>query len=75
MYIIDISRLRASETIQFFQFDSKGNMYVFPAGSGINGVPTLVTPGDEMIFNTNSYDSQVSDSQESGFFFNGVIES
>ena len=27
-------------------------MYVFGAGSGCSGVPTMVKPGDELIFNT-----------------------
>ena len=38
------------ESVQYFQFDSDGNMYVFPAGSGINGVPRKVYPGDELKF-------------------------
>ena len=38
------------ETVQFFQFDSEGNMYMFPPGGGCTGIPKLVLPGDEMIF-------------------------
>ena len=39
------------ETVQYFQFDSKGNLYVYPAGSGVTGTPRLVQPGEEMVFN------------------------
>ena len=38
------------ETVQYFQFDKEGNMYVFPAGSGCSGVPKLVHPGEEFLF-------------------------
>ena len=59
--------MRASETVQYFQFDSEGNMFIFLAGSGINGVPKMVKPGNEMIFNENVDDLDISDTQESGF--------
>ena len=59
--------MHASETVQYFQFDSDGNMFMFPAGSGINGVPKMVKPGDEMIFNNNVDDLDISNMQESGF--------
>ena len=48
------------ETVQYFQFDKEGNMFIYPAGAGINGIPKLVRPGDEMIFSTGETDSQVS---------------
>ena len=36
------------ESVQYFQFDSVGNMYVYPAGLGFSGIPQLVQPGDEI---------------------------
>ena len=51
--------MAAPESVQFFQFDSKGNMYVYPAGSGCTGVPKLVHPGDKMIFSGYEEHSQV----------------
>ena len=42
-----------SESTQFFQFDSHGNMYIFAPGAGCTGPTKLVRPGDEMIFNTS----------------------
>ena len=36
------------ETVQFFQFDSDGNMFMFPPGSGCSGQPILVRPGEEL---------------------------
>ena len=38
------------ESTQFFQFDSKGNMYVYAPGAGCSGDAKLVAPGDELIF-------------------------
>ena len=52
-----------SETVQFFQFDKSGNMYMYPAGSGCTGTPRLVQPGDEMIFSGFSEES-LGNSQE-----------
>ena len=43
--------MAAVESVQFFQFDAEGNMYVFEPGTGCTGQATLVKPGDEMIFN------------------------
>ena len=43
--------MAAVESVQFFQFDAEGNMYVFEPGAGCTGQATLVKPGDEMIFN------------------------
>ena len=42
------------ETVQFFQFDSEGNMYMFEPGAGCTGVPKFVPPGEEMIFSGHS---------------------
>ena len=47
-----------TETVQFFQFDKDGNMYVFPAGSDCTGNLQLVHPGDELIFSNTEEDSQ-----------------
>ena len=41
------------EMVQYFQFDADSNMFVFPPGSGCSGVPRLVQPGDELVFNTS----------------------
>ena len=43
-------RLTKPETTQFFQFDQKGNMYVFAPGAGCTGAMRLVKPGDELIY-------------------------
>ena len=52
-------RLKASEPVQYFQFDSDGNMYIFPPGSGCTGEPTLVKPGDELFYTKLfNYDTQ-----------------
>ena len=47
-------RLAASESVQYFQFDKKGNMFMYPAGSGFSGVPQLVQPGDELFLECKS---------------------
>ena len=47
-------RMVTSESIQYFQFDNEGNMYIYPAGSGCTGVPKLVHPGDELNFQSTS---------------------
>ena len=41
-------RLKASESVQYFQFDSVGNMFIFEPGAGFSGNSTLVRPGDEI---------------------------
>ena len=46
-------RLCVSEPVQYFQFDSHGNMFVYPPGSGFSGVPKLVHPGDELVMERN----------------------
>ena len=53
-------RFTANESVQFFQFDCEGNMYMFPPGAGCTGVPKLVQPGDEMIFSGESFQSEIS---------------
>ena len=42
-----------AESTQFFQFDSKGNMYVYAPGDGSSGDNKLVAPGDELIFSNS----------------------
>ena len=42
-----------SESVQFFQFDQDGNMFIFAPGAGCTGEAKLVKPGDEMIFNNS----------------------
>ena len=58
-------RLAQVETVQFFQFDSDGNMYMFAPGAGCTGVAKLVKPGDEMIFSGESVENY-QESQMSG---------
>ena len=48
------SRLACPKTMQFFQFDSKGNMYVYAPGAGCSGDAKLVTPGKEFLFSNNT---------------------
>ena len=43
-----IFRISKPESVQYFQFDSEGNMYMYPPGSGFSGKPKLVQPGDEL---------------------------
>ena len=49
-----------SESVQYFQFDSMGNMYVYPPGAGCTGELKLLKPGDEMIYNSKEEDICVS---------------
>ena len=51
-------KLNATESVQYFQFDSDGNMYVYPPGGGFSGVPKLVISGDEL-FNESSQDFMI----------------
>ena len=41
------------ESTQFFQFDSKGNMYIYAPGAGCMGDAKLVAPGDKLIFSNS----------------------
>ena len=41
-------RLKRTESVQFFQFDSHGNMFMYPPGAGCSGEPTFVPPGEEL---------------------------
>ena len=40
--------LKASESVQYFQFDKDGNMFVFEPGSGFSGKAFRVEPGFEL---------------------------
>ena len=55
-------RLIASESVQYFQFDVKGNMYVYGPGSGFSGPSVKVEPGFEMseIVNVTQSQTQLS---------------
>ena len=46
--LILIPRLACSEGVQYFQFDSQGNLYVFEPGVGCSGPCVKVEPGFEM---------------------------
>ena len=52
--------------MQYFQFDSSGNMY--PPGSGFNGLPQLVKPGDKL-FVEESFPSSDNASERSSNFY------
>ena len=54
-----LCRLAAPESVQFFQFDKDGNMYVFEPGAGCTGESKLVQPGEEMIFSNITENKQV----------------
>ena len=43
-----IFSLVASESVQYFQFDKGGNMFVFEPGSGMSGPSLKVEPGFEL---------------------------
>ena len=42
------------KSVQYFQFDEEGDIFVFPPRSGISGKPCLVQPGDPLIFDEES---------------------
>ena len=50
-------RIRSSEDVQYFQFDSDGNMYVFEPGAGMSGECVRVEPGFEVNVTQNWYSS------------------
>ena len=63
-------RIAALESVQFFQFDKDGNMYVFEPGAGCTGEAKLVKPGDEMIFTNTSGNEVVSSACSSSVLSN-----
>ena len=66
----------SSELVQYFQFDSEGNMYVFRPGSGFSRPSIRVEPGFE--FDECSQDSlfveTVSDVPSTGSDLSGNID-
>ena len=63
--MFEIHRLAASESVQYFQFDSAGNMYVYEPGSGFSGPSVMVNPGFEMSEVSNLCDELVNVTQSS----------
>ena len=55
-YIFDF-RLIASESVQYFQFDKEGNMYVFAPGAGFSGESKIVRPGDDIFVDESMYNT------------------
>ena len=39
-------KMAMPESMQFFQFDSKGNMYIYAPGAGCSGDTKFIAPGD-----------------------------
>ena len=54
-------RMAQSEDVQYFQFDSEGNMYIYEGGAGCTGIPRKVAPGEELHLSNgvNITDTQV----------------
>ena len=46
--------MASPESIQFFQFDNKGNMYMYAPGTGCTREAKFKAPSDELIFSTAS---------------------
>ena len=44
----NIFRLACSESVQYFQFDKEGNLYVYQPGAGCSGPRVRVEPGFEI---------------------------
>ena len=54
-------RMACPDSVQYFQFDSKGNMYIYAPGAGCTGDAKFVAPGDDLIFSNNTqWDQQSS---------------
>ena len=45
---VSFFRLAKPESVQYFQFDSEGNMYMYEPGAGFSGLAKIVHPGDEL---------------------------
>ena len=52
-------RLSEPESVQYFQFDKDGNMFIFAPGSGCSGEVELVRPGDELPFGQSNIEGNV----------------
>ena len=63
-----LCRIFRPESVQYFQFDSHGNMYIFAPGAGCSGEPKFVSPGDELIFNSSETVSDLSQTICDGVF-------
>ena len=62
MYVTLIPcRVSESESVQYFQFDGDGNMFIFAPGAGCTGETKLVSPGDESIFSSDPSEIDVYD--------------
>ena len=47
------------EDVQYFQFDSDGNMYIYEPGAGCSGIPRRVEPGEELhLFTERSFSQE-----------------
>ena len=64
-------RMSEAESVQYFQFDKDGNMFIFPPGSGCNGEPKLVMPGEQLNFGVSDF--QVDEVQETQWSQSNVI--
>ena len=48
-------RMAKMESVQYFQFDSSGNMYIFAPGAECTGETKLVKPGNKLIFSSSEF--------------------
>ena len=46
-------RMARPDSVQYFQFDSKGNMYIYAPGAEYTGEAKFMAPGDDLIFSNN----------------------
>lgn len=52
-------RLSEPESVQYFQSDKDGNIFIFAPGSGCSGEAKLVRPGDELPFGQSNIEGNV----------------
>ena len=52
--------------MQYFQFDSEGNMYVYRPGAGCSGIAKLVKPGDDLSSSWNDVEDHCGESESEG---------
>ena len=62
-----VFRMSQPESIQYFQFDQDGNMYVYAPGAGFSGQCKLVRPGDDLNFTVEDGNNFEFDSQSDVF--------
>ena len=53
------------ETVQYFQFDEEGNMFIYEAAAGCTGTPKLVRPGDELFLPSSNVTTKTKESDSS----------